>query len=676
MQVWQKECSGAAVHLIRIVCLLVWAVACSDSGTDNTGNKGPAVSFGDTWSLGDSGQLKDASKVDTSKVDTNAADINKVDATKDTGQLPDAGKDTASTDAVLTDAVVATDSKQDSAGSDTTAADVGKDAAGGTDAGPAKDTGNCSPKTETCNEKDDDCDGETDESCDDGEPCTVDDTCASLQCFGQFKKCSDGDKCTADTCDGDCKFVPYNCADNNACTLDGCDPASGCTHAPTADVCDDDNPCTEVDDCSLGTCLGKPKTCDDANPCTADSCDKAAGCEHVPAGGPCDDGNACSSDDACSGGTCSGTAATICNDANACTTDSCDTSGGCTFVANTGSCEDGNACTTADSCSESTCIAGGAQICDDANPCTDDGCDVVSGCTASPNAATCDDGLGCTAGDGCQNGTCTGTPTCEAGQWCQGDGTCAACTDAGHCGASCVVCGGATPLCDGTSCVGCLGNSDCGGNAVCEAGSCKTLCPASVFAADFSAGQAGFGHKPTSNIAGDDPWAFGTPKNIGCKTGTSCFGTVLGTAGYNDCQMAELTSPVIDLTTCSAAEVPLTLRFWHYYDFEPKSSGKWWDGGTVQFSADGGASWNDVLTPTPGYQGILQGSYAGCNPKPDVGGKSAWSGVIAGKVWTEVTASIPANLRTSQFRVRWLFGADEATTSRGWFIDDVSVTSP
>jgi hypothetical protein len=83
--------------------------------------------------------------------------------------------------------------------------------------------------------------------------------------------------------------------------------------------------------------------------------------------------------------------------------------------------------------------------------------------------------------------------------------------------------------------------------------------------------------------------------------------------------------------------------------------------------------WEDA-SPTPGYEGTIDGSYVGCTPEPDIAGHDAWSGVIPGGAWTQVTVDVPPALRTADFRFRFLFGADEATTDLGWYIDDVAVS--
>lgn len=113
--------------------------------------------------------------------------------------------------------------------------------------------------------------------CDDGNACTVNDTCVSGQC-------------TAGT--------TINCDDGNPCTLDTC-TTNGCvsTPLPSSSPCSDGNPCTEGDSCVSGACQpGAPKICDDGNSCTTDLCSVASGgCISTvsPNGQVCTDGDTC-----------------------------------------------------------------------------------------------------------------------------------------------------------------------------------------------------------------------------------------------------------------------------------------------------------------------------------------------------------------------------------------------
>ncbi len=342
------------------------------------------------------------------------------------------------------------------------------------------------PAAETCNGKDDDCDGQTDEGgagCDDGKPCTIDactsgacanttssgpceadgnpcseDTCKDGVCQGGVvKTCNDGKPCTIDSCDaktgqcasvglpegatcsdgsactsgdacqgGDCKAKAVDCDDKNPCTNDVCDAQAGCSSSAVSGACEDGNGCTQGDTCVKGACQGGvATTCNDGNPCTTDSCDVATGkCAATSVQGPCDDGSLCTKDDACKDGACTG-AALPCDDSNPCTTDSCDAKTGCGYEANKAPCDDANACTDFDLCAGGKC-KGSAKVasdCDDDNLCTKDSCNPKTGCVQAPHEGPCDDGNSCTSGDSCKAGACQGGTTICA---CKSDEDCAA----------------------------------------------------------------------------------------------------------------------------------------------------------------------------------------------------------------------------------------------------------
>ncbi len=273
--------------------------------------------------------------------------------------------------------------------------------------------------------------------CEDGDLCTVEDTCINGECVtGPPKDCDDNNVCTKDTCvAGECQAIamPVGCSDGDACTTgdscvegecvasgalecdddnvctdDSCDPESGCVYALNEIPCNDKNVCTLGDVCHLGECTAAAQlTCDDKNPCTDDSCDPGVGCEHVPNSAPCSDGNACTTDDACSAGVCVATVNVDCDDGNPCTHDTCAILTGCVNAPQDGICSDGDACTLGDFCAEGSCQPGaGALACDDGNPCTDDSCAPDKGCVYEPNTEACDDNNACTQNDVCGSGSC------------------------------------------------------------------------------------------------------------------------------------------------------------------------------------------------------------------------------------------------------------------------------
>jgi len=131
-----------------------------------------------------------------------------------------------------------------------------------------------------------------------------------------------------------------------------------------------------------------------------------------------------------------------------------------------------------------------------------------------------------------------------------------------------------------------------------------------------------------------------------------------------------ITDTAVELpeVTASATD-PLVLSFLHRYELEAEP-GTWWDGGVIELSTDGGATWSDVSDwVAPGYDGELtdradnplafREAYSGQNPShPDADAVSLDFGTaLAGQ--------------TVRFRFR--IGTDQATGATGWEIDDLQV---
>jgi hypothetical protein len=199
-----------------------------------------------------------------------------------------------------------------------------------------------SPPIETCNGRDDDCDGQVDEA-----TCPWPSDCVQAACDGKAGKCVQK------------PLDAIGCSDGNACTLD--------------------------DRCQAGICVpGGLRACDDQAVCTTDSCVAASGCVFTPVDATCTDDNGCTLQDHCALGSCVGKAK-VCNDANPCTTDACaPLDGSCLAIANTATCDDGDPCILGDHCSGGACVGVPLQ-CDDKNPCTDDACVPGQGCVHVPN---------------------------------------------------------------------------------------------------------------------------------------------------------------------------------------------------------------------------------------------------------------------------------------------------
>lgn len=175
---------------------------------------------------------------------------------------------------------------------------------------------------------------EDDTSCDDGSNCTTNDVCVDGVCTGSGESlchdldnpcqisecaatggcmvlekpddtpCDDGDPCTAnDSCQGgECQGgETTSCDDNNACTEDSCTPGVGCEYTNATGECADGDVCTIGDRCQDGECRGNPVECTPFSEChNAGSCDPATGlCTDIRKA----DGSECTGG-SCKGGVC------------------------------------------------------------------------------------------------------------------------------------------------------------------------------------------------------------------------------------------------------------------------------------------------------------------------------------------------------------------------------------
>jgi len=156
------------------------------------------------------------------------------------------------------------------------------------------------------------CVGDVAAPCDDGNPCTQS-ACVPMtgcQHTPMDAPCDDDNPCTQDDAcaEGTCAGAPVDCNDDDVCTDDACDPLIGCLYTFNTAACDDLDACTADDVCMNGTCVaGSLVTCPDLGPCTDEVCVSPGGCEAIPNLLPCDDGDPCTVNDFCSlEGACTG----------------------------------------------------------------------------------------------------------------------------------------------------------------------------------------------------------------------------------------------------------------------------------------------------------------------------------------------------------------------------------
>lgn len=131
-----------------------------------------------------------------------------------------------------------------------------------------------------------------------------------------------------------------------------------------------------------------------------------------------------------------------------------------------------------------------------------------------------------------------------------------------------------------------------------------------------------------------------------------------------------LQSPAIPVTSDKAR---LTFRHNYNNEFE-------WDGGILQISLDGGATYVDILDSGAGAR-FIEGGYPYTLKNSSADGntnllqsRAAWTGTSNGFITT--TVQLPAAAAGKNVLFRWLAGADSAftVTNSGWTIDDVKIT--
>ena len=93
-----------------------------------------------------------------------------------------------------------------------------------------------------------------------------------------------------------------------------------------------------------------------------------------------------------------------------------------------------------------------------------------------------------------------------------------------------------------------------------------------------------------------------------------------------------------------------------------------YDGGVIEYTTDGGSSWNDLIVSQPvqgqGYNAVMPTNFA--NP---LGGREAFSG-IGGYSPTQVDLSA---LSGQSVAIRFHIGTDNIVSAPGWSIDDVDI---
>jgi bacillolysin len=195
---------------------------------------------------------------------------------------------------------------------------------------------------------------------------------------------------------------------------------------------------------------------------------------------------------------------------------------------------------------------------------------------------------------------------------------------------------------------------------VCGAGQNRV----NLFSDDLeSFGSGNWTHGP---LFGVDDWYY--PQNLNPYGFDATYATSGGLNfwGHNRSTTADFVmARTADL---AIPEGTTYLRFSHSHAFEDgPGNGTRYDGGQLQYSTDGGASWIDAgpLFTDNGYNGTVSSSFG--NP---IGGQAAFTAESNGYISSRVDLS---SLAGQNVRFRFRIGTDSSVDDYGWFIDDISV---
>ena len=179
-----------------------------------------------------------------------------------------------------------------------------------------------------------------------------------------------------------------------------------------------------------------------------------------------------------------------------------------------------------------------------------------------------------------------------------------------------------------------------------------------VFYDDLESGTANW----TINNGGTTRWQYDLPYGPYAHSGAHFL--------YADDYPAAITDAT---ATLAAVVIPAKayLTFQHAYDFETDLSSPgspyYFDGGVLEYSVNGGASWVDAgaLIDYNSYKGMIYPGYV--NP---LQGRYAFVGSSHGYIGTRLNLSALAGQTVS---FRWRMGLDDSISGWGWWLDDVRV---
>ncbi len=191
-----------------------------------------------------------------------------------------------------------------------------------------------------------------------------------------------------------------------------------------------------------------------------------------------------------------------------------------------------------------------------------------------------------------------------------------------------------------------------------EAPICATGPPYNLWVDDLE--STGSGNWTSAAITGSNEWYY--PQNSHSYNYDATYATsgVYNLWGYDQSSVADF---YIAMTSNVTLPSGAYLHFNHAYQFESGA----WDGGVVEYSINGGSTWNDAeaLFTHNGYNGTISSAWD--NP---LAGRSAFVNYSNGYISSRLDLS---TLAGENVRFRFRIGTDSIAGNYGWFIDDIRI---
>jgi len=166
--------------------------------------------------------------------------------------------------------------------------------------------------------------------------------------------------------------------------------------------------------------------------------------------------------------------------------------------------------------------------------------------------------------------------------------------------------------------------------------------------------------------SGSNNWTFGALRGTNRWQYDSPYGPYAYSGVhflYADDYPAAISDSYVAMNTSVTLPAGAYLHFAHAYGFEAPN----YDGGVLEYSTDGGASWRDAggLFDYNGYKGTIASGFS--NP---LAGRSAFVAHSYGYVSSRLNLN---SLAGQSVRFRWRMGLDSSGYNWGWWLDDVRI---